>query len=276
MKTLVLTDFSHTSKRALEYTLDLLVTEGEQSITLAHVVGKPADAAKAMENFNPFIEGIANPSNVTIQKEIIHGDLYDATGAYSKKEGFELIVFGTHGARGLQKIVGSHAVKLIQHTNCPVIVVQDEIHRDPDGIKQIALPLTLAVEDKKMLNYVSRIAKLMGAMIEIIYHEKSDEFLAATMKRNLSFTKSFLEKAGIDYALNEVASKDNFDQQVVEIAAKKSCDLIATINHHEDGIKNLFGWNFDQNMIENNAHIPVLTIDAQPAGDVKDIFSTTM
>jgi nucleotide-binding universal stress UspA family protein len=276
MKTLVLTDFSHTSKRALEYTLDLLVTEGAQTITLAHVVSKASDASKAMENFTPFLDGIANPSNVTVQKEIINGDLYDAIGMYSKKEGFELIVFGTHGARGLQKVVGSHAVKLIQHTNCPVIVVQDEIHRDPDGIKQIALPLTLAVEDKKMLNYVSRIAKLMGAMVEVIYHEKTDEFLAATMKRNLTFTTSFLEKSGIEYALNVVAAKDDFDQQVISIAAEKSCDLIATINHHEDGIKNLFGWSFDQNMIENNAHIPVLTIDAKPAGDVKDIFSTTM
>lgn len=276
MKTLVLTDFSHTSKRALEYTLDLLVTEEDREVTLAHVVAKPADAAKGMENFTPFLDGVSNPNQTLIHKEVIHGDLYDAIGAYSKAEGFELIVFGTHGAKGLQKVVGSHAVKLIQHTNCPVIVVQDEIHRDPDGIKQIALPLTLAVEDKKMLSYVSRIAQLMGAMVEVIYHEKSDEFLAATMRRNLKFTTSFLEKSGIEYALNPVSSAVNFDDAVIAIASKKSCDLIATINHHEDGIKNLFGWGFDQNMIENNAHIPVLTIDAQPAGDVKDIFSTTM
>jgi len=276
MKTLVLTDFSHTSKRALEYTLDLLVTERNDTITLAHVVRKPSEASQAMKNFALFIDGAVNPNAASIKKEVLHGNLYDAVGEFSIKEGFELMVFGTHGAQGLQKLVGSHAVKLIQHTNCPVIVVQNEIHRDPDGIKQIALPLTLAVEDKKMLNYVCRIAAIMGAMIEVIYHEKTDEFLAATMKRNLNFTTTFLQREGVEYALNAVAANDDFDQQVIAIAAEKSCDLIATVNHHEDGIKNLFGWSFDQNMIENNAHIPVLTIDAMPAGDVRDIFSTTV
>ena len=38
MKTLVLTDFSDVSKRALEYTLDLLVTKNSEDVTLAHVV----------------------------------------------------------------------------------------------------------------------------------------------------------------------------------------------------------------------------------------------
>ena len=73
----------------------------------------------------------------------------------------KMMVFGTHGARGLQKILGSHAVKLVQHTSAPVIIVQDEIHRDPDGIKQIALPLTLASEDKKMLAHVCRVAEII-------------------------------------------------------------------------------------------------------------------
>lgn len=276
MKTLVLTDFTHTSKRALEYTLDLLVSSASSVVTLAHVVSKPEEASSAMGTFSTFLKDIKNPHNATVEPVILNGDLYDAVGAHSRKEQFELIVFGTHGARGLQKLVGSHAIKLIQHTSCPVIVVQDEIHRDEDGIKQIALPLTLAVEDKKMLNYVSAIAKTMGAMIEVIYHEKSDEFLANTMKRNLNFTTSFLEKEGIEYVLNAVSESKNFDDEVIAIAADKSCDLIATINHHEDGYKNLFGWSFDQNMIENNAHIPVLTIDAKPAGKVNDIFSTTV
>lgn len=276
MKTLVLTDFSDVSKRALEYTLDLLVTKNSEDVTLAHVVSNAQETSQAMANFDTFMEGIPNPHGVVVKKEVLQGDLYDASGAFCNKHGYEMMVFGTHGARGLQKILGSHAVKLVQHTSAPVIIVQDEIHRDPDGIKQIALPLTLAAEDKKMLAHVCRVAKIMGAMVEIIYHEKTDEYLARTMMLNLKFTKNYLTREGVSFNINMVPSGENFDKQVVDISKEKSCDLIATVNHHEDGFMNLFGWSFDQNMIENIAHIPVFTVDAKPAGEVTDIFSTTV
>lgn len=68
----------------------------------------------------------------------------------------------------------------------------------------------------------------------------------------------------------------NFDEAIVKYAAAHQCDLIATVNHHNDGILNLFGAKFDQNILENSAHIPVLTVDARNQHKVNDIFSTTM
>ena len=53
MKTLVLTDFSDVSKRALEYTLDLLVTQNSEDVTLAHVVSDAGRRRKPWRTLIP-------------------------------------------------------------------------------------------------------------------------------------------------------------------------------------------------------------------------------
>jgi len=275
MKLLSITDFSTTSKQALQYSIDLLNTSEVRELHLLHVLEDQKDTEKATQQLHTFIEGIDNPKGIDIQTDLVLGDLYDEVGLYTRKQKFDFLVFGTHGAKGLQKVFGSHAVKLIQHTSCPCIVVQKEIAIGEDGIKEIALPLTLEVEDKKILAYAAALAKQLDARIEIIYPEHSDEFLAATIRRNLNFTTGHFKEQNIPFGTNAVPAGKDFDDHVIRVADEKECDLIAVVNHHEDGIRNLFGWSFDQNMIENNAHIPVLTIDAKPAGDVHDIFSTT-
>jgi len=50
-------------------------------------------------------------------------------------------------------------------------------------------------------------------------------------------------------------------------------DLIAIINHKEDGIKNLIGSNFDQQMITNKFNIPVLIMNYKQILKVYDLFS---
>ena len=275
MKLLALTDFSATSAQALQYSIDLLQNVPSGTLHVLHVVEHQKDTEKALASLQAFVGNVRNPKNVKMHTDVALGDLYDEVGLYTQKQSFDFLLFGTHGAKGIQKIFGSHAVKLVQHTACPCIIVQDEIAIGEDGIKEIALPLTLEVEDKKILAYTAGLAKLLAARIEIIYPEHDDEFLAATIRRNLKFTTAHFEVQGIPFGTNPVDSGLHFDDHVIRVAVEKECDLIAVVNHHEDGIRNLFGWSFDQNMIENNAHIPVLTIDAKPAGDVGDIFSTT-
>ena len=48
--------------------------------------------------------------------------------------------------------------------------------------------------------------------------------------------------------------------------------MIAIINHNQDGIKNLFGANFDQNVITNDAAIPVLVMNAKDMTKIGSVF----
>jgi hypothetical protein len=84
-----------------------------------------------------------------------------------------------------------------------------------------------------------------------------------------------LRNSGINTQSIDVGNEISFDEAIIKYAAAHRCDLIATVNHHNDGILNLFGANFDQNLLENSAHIPILTVDARNQEHVTDIFMTT-
>jgi hypothetical protein len=94
----------------------------------------------------------------------------------------------TKGATGIQKLIGSHAMKVVSQSNIPHIITQREVYND-EVLDRIAVPITLEREDKKILHTVAAIAKPLNASVVLIYEDKDDEFLAATIYRNLNFVK---------------------------------------------------------------------------------------
>lgn len=272
MKFLVPSDFSETSKNAVRYAVNLAQQLHAGCIQVIHVVDSPEKVTASELEFERYIKGLEEPEGFEVRTKVVVGNLYETVGKYAKENGYDLIVMSTKGAKGLEKVMGSNVVRMIQNSKVPFIVVQKEIAEAPGGVKEIALPVTLQREDKAILRTVTDLAIILKAKIEIIYQEKSDEFLSAAITRNLNFTKNYFKNRNLEINVNRVAEDHNFSDAVVNIASARECDLIAVINKHEDGIKNLFGWNFDQRMLENNAHIPVLTIDAVPQEDITDVF----
>ena len=82
MKILVITDFSETSKQALQYAIDLVAaTQG--NIELAHVVDDSEDADSAHTSLVNFINQV-NTKDIEIKHTVLLGDLYDQVGVYTK------------------------------------------------------------------------------------------------------------------------------------------------------------------------------------------------
>ncbi len=52
------------------------------------------------------------------------GDVVDEIVDFAKEQGADLIVLGTHGARGLEKILlGRVAERVMQHAHCPCLIM---------------------------------------------------------------------------------------------------------------------------------------------------------
>jgi len=273
MKVLVPTDFSSTATSGLQYAKSFVANYGSGHIIVLHAVEKESERPAAEEKLAAFCN-IDLPASITLTTAIAVGDFNEEIGKQAEAHGCALIVMATKGAHGIQKLVGSHAMKVVSQSNIPHIITQREVH-DDEVLDRIAVPITLEREDKKILSTVAAIAKPLGAAVLLIYEDKEDEFLAATISRNLNFAKSFLRNAGVNTQAIDVGHDLSFDEAIVKYAAAHQCDLIATVNHHNDGILNLFGANFDQNLLENSAHIPILTVDARNHEQVNDIFMTT-
>jgi len=273
MKVLVPTDFSSTAASGLHYALSFVANYGTGHIHVLHTVEKVADLAAAQTQIVKFCD-VEAKAGITITHNIVVGDYNETIGHEAEKEKCALIIMATKGARGVQKLVGSHAMKVVSKSNIPHIITQREVY-DDEVLDLIAVPITLEREDKKILRTVAAIAKPLNAAILLIYEDKKDEFLSATIARNLNFAKSYLRNSGIETQAIDVGHKLSYVEAIVKYAAAHQCDLIATVNHHNDGILNLFGANFDQSLLENSANIPILTVDARNQEHVNDIFMTT-
>jgi len=55
--------------------------------------------------------------------KVIKGDTVDEIIAFAKKENADLIIIGTHGAKGIEKIIlGSVAERVIRKSPCPTLI----------------------------------------------------------------------------------------------------------------------------------------------------------
>lgn len=62
--------------------------------------------------------------DIALTSTVEHGDLWEVLAAAIKQKNIDLIVIGTHGRRGLKKVVlGSVAEQVLRHASCPVLTV---------------------------------------------------------------------------------------------------------------------------------------------------------
>lgn len=142
---LVATDFSPTSNQALEYAASLARRYGS-AIYLTHVIlpdGYPMVSpefaasslqrkhAEAEKKFHELLKSgplLALPYKAVIQE----GNLWPAIEQLIEKHQVDLVVLGTHGMGGVQKIlIGSGAEEIFRKAKVPVLTVGPSIEKEP-------------------------------------------------------------------------------------------------------------------------------------------------
>ena len=146
---LVPVDFSGQSERATQYACDLAAHLGA-GIELLHVVDDPflstlwgpgIDGGKSVEPLDrrvahassKLIEvaAVARQHRVPVQFVILEGTPARMIARHAAAFGFDLIVMGTHGRRGLAHLIhGSVAEKVRRTACCPVLTLKPEDSTD--------------------------------------------------------------------------------------------------------------------------------------------------
>ncbi len=268
MNFLVPIDFTPISKNALLYALRInAIVPGK--IEALHIVSKENQREQAENNFVELINSLEPSASEKIETKIKVGDIYQDIGAEVENGKFELIVMGTHGPRGLQKVFGSRAIKVITSSKTPFIVTQSSI--PDDNIESIVLPIDLSRESVQIIQFACDLATKFSAEIHIVYHGESDEWLQKKIKSNLGIAELLIKKTKVKYELQELAGKQSFQDQVIEYSSKIAADLIA-VAHHSESIIPQFD-TFSQDVITNGHQIPVLIIDAHQVSNVSSKYS---
>ena len=81
-----------------------------------------------------------------------------------------------------------------------------------------------------------------------------------TVKANIIFANKFFAERNISIS-TEIAPAKDFDNEVVKHAVNVGADVIAIMNLQKNQVLGSFGSKHEQNMLMNDASIPVLIVN---------------
>jgi len=70
------------------------------------------------------------PAELLAATRVVVGVAWQAVCSTAQKEGCDLIVIGSHGYSGLDRLVGTTAAKVVNHADRSVLVVRDGIAKE--------------------------------------------------------------------------------------------------------------------------------------------------
>jgi nucleotide-binding universal stress UspA family protein len=135
------TDFSEGSSQALQYAVDMTKKYGAK-LYVVHVIYDIAKgtgwyvphvsmdqmykdiqegAKKELEKFG--VEGLGEVKD--IERTVLTGVPHEEVMNFAKKNKIDLIIMGTHGRKGIDRILfGSTAAQIVRFAPCPVLTVR--------------------------------------------------------------------------------------------------------------------------------------------------------
>jgi nucleotide-binding universal stress UspA family protein len=141
-KILIPTDFSRSSRHALEYAVDLNRVFAAR-LLLLHVIQDFTDLSEynlspsilpqihleleqtASHRLEEMVTGMV-PSSMHCDTYILHGIPYYETVTFAFNERVDLIVVGSHGRSGILRVLfGQTAEKIVKKAHCAVLTVKD-------------------------------------------------------------------------------------------------------------------------------------------------------
>lgn len=251
-------DFTEVSESALELGFEL-AKFNKGSVMLLHVLKKDKDKRKVKNDFEDVVKKFNEEDRELIDYRVIVGDLFEDINKAAELLDVELVVMGTHGAKGFQKVFGSNAIKMISNSSKPFLVTQGK--KALEKIKTIVMPLSFDKRSIQIANAVGNVAKEFNATIHLVgYHDK-DEWLDNSTMTNLRVVKKYFNDNNVDFVISNIEVGLDFDKELMKYAEEVNADLMSATYFQGSIINN--PKSFIQMMIENKLNLPLLTINAE-------------
>ncbi len=227
-------------------------------VYLLHVVGKTKEVDEARAKLTKIAQAAEVNNNANMHVIVRIGNIFEDIGDVASEIGAGYIVMGTHGARGMQKIMGSHALKVISHSKVPFVIVQEKGPTETDTYDDIVVPIDYSDVTKQKLTVAASIAKHFNSKIHLFAAKESDEFLQTKLERELTFAKKYFAEKAISYSIENAEQSGGFKKQLIRFSAKINADMIAIVNTQEGSLLPDFFGSDEQEVIANDAEIPVI------------------
>lgn len=277
-KILVATDFSRYSHNALNVAT-ALARQFDSELLLVHSVMPIAYSADpavvvpelpvphldiAHANLQAEIDGCSALKTLKHKKIIEVRALIDLVNDVVERERVGLIVVGSHGASGLEKLaLGSTAEAILRHTSCPVLVVGPNYSRSTWTCNSIVFATDLTIGAFRPAQYAAALAEELNADLTLLHLAQSvkngepEETNREALKARL---RELLPKDAEDWC--RVKTRVEFGEaakDVATIAAMENADLILLGVSEHGPLADHAPWGTLTNTIRH-ASCPVLAV----------------
>ncbi len=255
IKILVPVDFTDASTSAINFVIGM---SGKMSLSieLLHIIAGESEFQRANLEFESYKQNF-NFGALSVEHKVIEGNVLEDIGKIAESMECDLIVMGTHGERGMQKVFGSYALKVVGNSKVPLIIVQEETKFT--NIQSIAMTIDLEKESIQIIKAAALLAKQFGAKIHLIGGRQDDSFLKTKVNTNMILCKEFLMSENVDHEFHLLERK-NFEENLIDFCRDNSMDMLAATFYADTFY--VFSTKFVQHLLMNELHMPVITIDS--------------
>lgn len=256
-------DFTTVADNAVSYAIKL-ATSIKANVDLLHIVKDDKDKAVAKTRLEKIISEIKDkPEEVAINFHIKSGSIYTDIASKASDLHSTMIIMGTHGAKGMQKLFGSFAIKVITSTHVPFLIVQEQF----TGIdmSKIVVPIDESQESLQIEQVATGLGDILNSEIHVVSEKKIDSNLKLkTAVHSGLFTKQLKAKR-VNYQTKILEKKKGYSTDIVNYTTEIGANLIA-FAYHSDRLLPQFD-KFAQSLITNSQGVPVLVLNSKEAGN---------
>jgi len=255
-------DFTYVSEYALAHAVKIAYMM-RYEIKLLHIVetGAPSEIVeKARRRMAQVCDDTLRRDGIICKVVVKEGSLFSAISDYVTQSNTKLVVMGTHGRKGTQKLFGSKALRVLTGSNSPFIVVKAK-PSESLRISNVVFPIDFSRENKEKLDWTIYIGKNFQSKIHLFKYPVSDSDLQKKVNTNLNFAIRFLKQNNIEYEIHTASKKGGFAKATIRFSEKINADLIIVMTtKHITFLDYMFGAD-EQEIIDNSAKIPVMCVN---------------
>lgn len=263
---LVPTDFSEVCESAILQAIEV-VKNNSGTVHILHVLtSKDSDVVEKSEEQLKALSQKFEYKNIEIHSE--KGDIYTTINNVAEELMVDIIIMGTHGKVGLQKILGSFAQKVVDSTKIPVIVTQGKIFEG--GFKNILFPVSLLDEDRQKTAIAVKLAKMFNSKVNIFPRYESSKVGEKQMINTILQIKSYFKRYDVDFEVSSlVTTSENFQKKILSYSKEIAADLILIINDSSNHLPLISSK--EETILFNDSQTPVLCMEVKKSK--KTVFS---
>lgn len=259
---LVTWDYTGVSEYALQHAIRI-ARNVQADIELIHVI-EAAEAKKSLtshENqLKEAMQRMEEKYDYPLGFKLLVGSIFTAISKYASDSGAVMALMGTHGMKGMQKVMGSWALRVIVGSSIPFIIVQDRPENN-ERIKSIVFPIDFKSENKEKLQWAIYMGKYFNSRVYLFKAPVMDKSLVKKTNVNLNFAIRFLIQNNMDYEIHTGKRSSKFAKETIAFAQKKKADMILITTTKNITFANYVLGAQEQYIISNSSKIPVMCVN---------------